>query len=104
MTKRKCYDCKWRGEAPGSAHSMCEHPATAESRSDPMMSMLGILGKRMGVGVLPTTAAEKLNIRGNAHGILHGWFLWPMNFDPVWLENCDGFEARHEIAEMVSEP
>jgi hypothetical protein len=20
-----------------------------------------------------------------------GWFVWPLNFDPVWLENCDGF-------------
>jgi len=22
------------------------------------------------------------------------WFIWPVNFDPVWLENCDGFEPK----------
>jgi hypothetical protein len=28
------------------------------------------------------------------HGICNGWFIWPINFDPVWLENCDGFESK----------
>lgn len=31
-------------------------------------------------------------VRGNDHGVKHGWFFWPFNFDPVWLEECDGFE------------
>ncbi len=28
---------------------------------------------------------------GNPHGIKHGWFLWPLNFDPTWLVTCNGF-------------
>jgi len=32
------------------------------------------------------------NVKGNEHGRRHGWFFWPFNFDPVWLEKCDGFE------------
>lgn len=33
---------------------------------------------------------------GSAHGIRNGWFRWPVNFDPVWLETCDGFSTREE--------
>jgi len=29
---------------------------------------------------------------GDEHGISHGWFFHPFNFDPVWLRYCDGFE------------
>jgi len=36
--------------------------------------------------------SKKLNIKGNSHGIASGWFNFPYNFDPVWLENCDGYE------------
>lgn len=28
------------------------------------------------------------------HGVAHGWFNWPWNFDPVWLVACEGFEAK----------
>jgi len=31
------------------------------------------------------------NVTGDPHGISHNWFLWPLNFDPTWLESCDGF-------------
>jgi len=59
--KPNCYECKHRGEVPGSAHSSCNHPTG-------------------------------LKIKGNEHGIRSGWFNHPNNFDPVWLEECDGFE------------
>lgn len=37
-------------------------------------------------------ANRKARVKGNEHGIAHGWFAWPWNFDPIWLESCDGFE------------
>ena len=33
---------------------------------------------------------EKANVVGAFHGQQMGWFYWPDNFDPVWLESCDG--------------
>lgn len=33
-------------------------------------------------------------VKGNAGGIRRGWFFWPFNFDPVWLVECTGFEAK----------
>lgn len=32
-------------------------------------------------------------VSGNPQGIRRGWFMWPFNFDPVWLALCDGFSA-----------
>ena len=66
MSKPDCYKCKHRRSVPGSCHSACAHP-----------------GNKTG-----------LNIKGHPHGIRNGWFMWPVNFDPGWLLNCDGFEAK----------
>lgn len=33
-------------------------------------------------------------VSGNEHGIKSGWFLWPVDFDPVWLISCDSFEEK----------
>jgi hypothetical protein len=35
----------------------------------------------------------------NYHGVRKGWFLWPLNFDPTWLLNCDGYTPREEPKE-----
>lgn len=37
-------------------------------------------------------ANNKANVVGAFHGVQSGWFYWPENFDPVWLESCDGFK------------
>lgn len=33
-------------------------------------------------------------VTGSAHGIAHGWFNHPYNFDPTWLLTCDGFKPK----------
>jgi len=37
---------------------------------------------------------QDMEVKGNEHGIKKGWFHWPYNFDPVWLEKCNGFKER----------
>ena len=32
-------------------------------------------------------------VKGHKHGINSGWFRWPLNFDPIWLLECDGFST-----------
>ena len=76
-----CYKCKFRGTVPGDAHSCCNHPKVTEA-GGAMMVMFS------------TKVARELNIQANAHGVRSGWFMWPANFDPAWLENCDGFEEK----------
>ena len=96
--KPDCYKCRWRGKVSGSVHSCCRHPSLQRVTDDPMINMLQILGKG-GVGrVNPLMVTSKeLNIRASEYGIGNGWFNFPNNFDPLWLENCDGFE---EVVEM----
>lgn len=33
-------------------------------------------------------------VKGDDYGKRSGWFFGPINFDPVWLEECDGFEKK----------
>lgn len=67
------------------------------------MALAGIVGKRGGPELTamashfdegPARAMAELHIRAAELGVRKGWFVWPVNFDPVWLENCDGFEAK----------
>ena len=82
MSKRpKCYDCCHRRTVIGNTHSECAHPEA---------KVVGNL-LLMRSGNIPKT---ELNIKGNQHGINNGWFYWPTNFDPTWLERCDGFEPK----------
>lgn len=39
-------------------------------------------------------ANHEAKVSANPHGIKNGWFMWPINFDPCWLESCDGFSQR----------
>ena len=39
-------------------------------------------------------ACATAKVKGDPHGIRSGWFLWPWNFDPVWLISCTGFKKK----------
>jgi hypothetical protein len=93
MNDKKCYDCIYRRSIPGDAHSSCVHPETGMDKSDfPMFD--GLVGL-LGIGK-PAEAIIKLNIKADPIGIRHGWFMWPGNFDPTWLINCDGFIEKEK--------
>ena len=93
--KPNCYDCKYRGDLPGDAHSKCTHPDSMGD--DPLGAILGMLASVQRISPVTTNGAITLNIKGSAHGIRNGWFNWPFNFDPVWLESCNGFKNRGEV-------
>ena len=96
MTEKKfnCYECKYRDEVPGSSHSSCKHPGAKSPQENPLANVMAIFAS---VGRVPPMQAQsrQLNIRGNQHGIKKGWFNWPWNFDPTWLENCDGYLPKN---------
>lgn len=88
----KCYSCAHRRDFPGSCHSSCQHPATARAHLTGEAETARLLGKRSGYTSLPLDRqAADLRVTGAPIGVRNGWFLWPVNFDPVWLESCDGF-------------
>lgn len=83
MTKNKCYDCVYRGNVPGDAHSCCRYPG---NNTNTFAFFDEDNAKN----------ANKLNIRAERNGVVNGWFFWPVNFDPVWLLNCDGFKEKEK--------
>lgn len=86
--KANCYDCKYRGKVTGDAHSCCTYPGNSTE-------MFDFITKGNSANV------KKLNIKANSHGVRMGWFMWPINFDPVWLENCDGFLKIEDVKKEV---
>lgn len=93
MKKFDCWKCKYRGEVPGSCHISCKHPSI-----DPASSMEKVQTLLASVGRSPPVGREckDLNIKGDPIGIRGGWFHFPFNFDPTWLDNCDGFESKED--------
>jgi len=90
-----CYQCRWRGTIPGDRHSRCLHPAIGLSSHDLIENHIAFFAGET------AEAADKLGITGNPHGIAQGWFMWPINFDPVWLKSCNGFEAKEKKTTSV---
>lgn len=88
--KPDCYKCTYRREIPGDCHSQCVHPATGNNGADFLTSMVNAIRTA-------NKAAGELRIVANPHGIRSGWFMWPANFDPVWLLSCDGFKAKAKV-------
>lgn len=86
--KPNCYECKHQGKVPGDAHSCCRHPKSGHN-GDYIMGLANLM-----MAAATGTLKNELNIEGDLHGIQCGWFMWPVNFDPTWLRNCDGFEVK----------
>jgi len=94
---KKCYDCKYRGKIPGDAHSCCKHPDLNGATNDPFAGMMAIFASvgRVNPQIDIQAISSKFQIKANTTGIKRGWFNWPWNFDPVWLENCNAFEEKN---------
>ena len=91
-TKPDCYECAHRRDLINNAHSQCVHP-------DTFKEMPHFMAKVAGSRRAYTDGAQPLHIDAVPHGLTSGWFAWPLNFDPVWLLNCDGhtpLKARGE--------
>lgn len=75
--KKTCYNCGYRGNVPGSAHSTCSFNFKKAEVDVP---------------------------KGNPHGIKNGWYYFPINFDPVWIiKECSAFSIEKDN-EMVIDP
>lgn len=95
MKNPKCGLCIHVGGVPGDAHSCCKHPLVKDNA---LTELAYIMSVAM-VSYLGGSAKEifpPLNIEADPHGIKSGWFMWPTNFDPIWLNNCDGYEEKED--------
>jgi hypothetical protein len=44
------------------------------------------------MGIQAMKGQSTIEVKGNSNGIGNGWFIFPLNYDPIWLESCDSFE------------
>jgi hypothetical protein len=103
MARPKCYTCQYRGTIPGDCHSRCRHPLVeaALGDGDKLVELIGLLASahRGDMGLSDSGTAlgrvrKAMGVKGNPHGIAEGWFQWPINFDPTWLESCNGRKEK----------
>ena len=78
-------------------HSACHHPKARSAGKDSLgevMAIFASIGRH--VPVVDLDGAVTLGIKADPHGVRSGWFNWPFNFDPVWLQECKGFELKEK--------
>ena len=95
MKKPNCYNCKFRGTVPGSAHSSCtvlRNPASGEDRNSELIE----LGLATGNLQLTDKYTNEPIVKLDKHGVRNGWANWPIDFDPVWVERC-AFETTNDL-------
>jgi hypothetical protein len=82
----KCYECIHRLDADFSAQSKCNHPSLGGNNRILFCHPL-------------SRALCAITVVTNLHGVSHGWCEWPVDFDPVWIVSCTGFEKRKEASD-----
>lgn len=96
-----CNMCKNQGFIPGSAHSKClwfrnnirEAKMNIEAyelmiAGSIMVGMVtDIPAANLGDGQLPMVGLHRTGLKG-------GWAYWPIDFDPVWILWCIGFDPK----------
>ena len=84
--KKNCYSCVHRRNIPGDAHSECFHPSISDTTYIRMMVMTATFA--YGASVLKRLPELQLDV--DQHAVSAGYFSFPVNFDPVWINECKG--------------
>lgn len=88
VEKNNCSTCKYSNTISGDAHLSCNHPAITED-----MNVMQRILQRM-INDEYSTNPTQLVVNGvplqewNESGVRQGYVLFPLNFDPRWLEYC----------------
>lgn len=90
-----CYECKFRGSIPGSAHSRCNvisQTCSDKSKVSSLEFLLAFGGKSLMLG-------QEHIVDLDPHGVKNGWASWPLDFDPVWIRKCMFYHPKNEDIE-----
>jgi len=79
VKKHDCSKCKFRGTLPGDAHIKCN--LLDELAPNETFFLLRALSGNIPKGVVI-----------NPFGRKNRWAVWPLNFDPAWIEECKYYE------------
>lgn len=81
-----CYSCKFKRNIPGNNHISC---AKAKNENSASLMLVSILDRHKFQQILN----QVYNFSVPDYAITSGWFQFPMNFDPSWIQGkCSQFE------------
>lgn len=78
MKKNDCYQCPYRRKLQHSAHSACK---VLDGEFALAFSISVSSGE-----IKAIDSPEGQLLKFDPHGVANGWCIWPINFDPVWVE------------------
>ena len=90
----KCFECKYNRRG-FTAHRSCHHPDIEHVHKDEGMGLMAAVAGVFGTTTI-SASYSKLNLKVTPHGLRMGWFNWPWDFDPTWLEHCDGYKPKEK--------
>ena len=89
-----CSKCKFYGPiAAGSGH---HRTCTVVSEKQGLFMVLN--GGKI-VATNKETGEESDAVKQNPHGVKNGWCTWPVNFDPIWIDDCIFFAEPEKALE-----
>lgn len=89
-----CYKCQFRHGVPGSAHSSCH--GLRELAKDPNDPNVITVETLLATGKMKMEVNGQPVIKIDPHGKAKGWAMWPFDFDPIWLSECQLFKEKSE--------
>jgi len=98
--EKSCYKCRFRGEVPGSAHSRCRVITENTSNKERAMELEILLASHQVEMTVKDTGdpsvftREEPVVKLNEHGVKNGWAAWPLDFDPIWVQDCRFFTEK----------
>lgn len=88
--KPNCRVCIHARKKDYTHHLYCAHPEGKMDGDGSIVKVMTLL-KYKKTEIIEGPMTELMIIQSK-HGQEKGWCTWPLDFDPIWLENCDGFE------------
>ena len=96
--KPDCYQCEYHKPLGHKGRIGCFQPKVRGlRRMSSEDTMWGILGTLEGLPIAASNLSFLFGITINLEGMLKGEFRWPFNYDPTWLEACDGFKQKKPV-------
>ena len=89
-----CHKCIYSRSIPGDCHLSCSHIIAKHPELGMKIMVAIVSGQVNGFKTIGDVPGE-LSI--NPHGIKNGWASWPLNFDPIWIDECTFFKLKEEI-------
>ncbi len=93
----ECRKCRHVGSVPNSVHCSCKHPIAIQiiSNHDSLFEMMKQITSESRLSYTGSLNL-KLNEEYREYALSNGYVIFPINFDPRWIKNCEGFEEVSE--------